>query len=104
MQFLFDSRGRHVANEVNGHLHSPAGKNIGHFLATLGVFIDLEGRYLGEVVRANRLMANRRSPHREAAFCVHGDYGDAGNYGSPRSLRSVGKVAGHDDVPADRLE
>lgn len=51
MQYLFDSRGRHVANEVNGHLHSPAGKNVGHFEAAAGVFIDLDGRYLGEVVR-----------------------------------------------------
>jgi hypothetical protein len=104
MRFLFDSRGRHVANEVNGRLHSPAGKNVGHLLPMLGVFIDLEGRYLGEVVEANRLMANRRSPHKATAFSCHGDYGDAGNYGSPGSPGSVGRVAGHMDVPAGRLE
>jgi hypothetical protein len=104
MQFLFDSRGRHVANEVNGRLHSPTGKNVGHLLTKLGVFVDLEGRYLGEVVQANRLMENRRSPHKATAFCCNGDYGDAGNYGSPGSPGSVGKVAGHTDVKADRLQ
>jgi hypothetical protein len=104
MQYLFDSKGRHVANEVNGHLHSPAGKNVGHFVAKLGVFIDLTGRYLGEVVHANRLMENRRSPHKAEAFSVYGDYGNAGNFGSPSSPGSVGRVAGHADVRADRLE
>jgi hypothetical protein len=104
MQFLFDSQGRHVANEVSGRLHSPAGKNVGHFESAAGVFVDLDGRYLGEVVRANRLMENRKSPHREAAFCVYGDYGDAGNFGSPGPKGSVGKVAGHADVPAARLQ
>ena len=104
MQFLFDSRGRHVANEVNGRLHSPTGKNVGHLLSTLGVFVDLEGHYLGEVVQANRLMENRKSPHKATAFSCNGDYGDAGNYGSPGSPGSLGKVAGHTDVKADRLQ
>jgi hypothetical protein len=104
MRFLFDSRGRHVANEVDGHLHSPTGKNIGHLLTKLGVFVDLEGRYLGEIVRANRLMENNKSPHRETAFSVNGDYGHAGNYGSPGSPGSVGRVAGHADVKPDRLQ
>jgi hypothetical protein len=104
MQFLFDSRGNHVANEVNGRLHSPAGKNVGHLMAKLGVFVDLGGRYLGEVVRANRLMENHRSPHKETAFSCNGDYGNAGNYGSPASPGKVGKVAGHGDVEVDRLQ
>jgi hypothetical protein len=103
MQFLFDSQGMHVANEVNGRLHSPTGKNIGHLLPSLGVFVDLQGRYLGEVVRANRLMENLRSPHKATAFSCNGDYGDGGNYGSPRSPGSVGKVAGHSDIETDRL-
>ena len=103
MRYLFDSRGRHIANEVNGRLHSPTGRNVGHLMAKLGVFVDLQGRYLGEVVRSNRLMENHRSPHRETAFSCNGDYGDAGNYGCPGSPGSVGKVAGHCDVEADRL-
>ena len=104
MQFLFDSHGHHVANEVSGRLHTPAGKHLGHFVAQLGVFIDLDGHYLGEVVRGNRLMAKRRSPHQTADFCVYGDYGTSGSFGSPRSPGSVGTVAGHADVAADRLQ
>jgi len=104
MRFLFDSRGRHVANEVNGRLHSPAGRNVGHFLATAGVFVDLEGHYLGEVVRSNRLMENHRSPHKKTAFSCQGDYGDAGNYGCAGAQKSVGQVPGHRDVKADRLQ
>lgn len=104
MQFLFDSRGRHIANEVSGRLHTPAGKHLGHFMAQLGIFVDLDGHYLGEVVRANRLMVNRRSPHRAADFCIYGDYGTAGSFGTPSSQQRVGAVAGHTDVAADRLE
>jgi hypothetical protein len=104
MQFLFDSRGNHVANEVDGRLYSPKGKNIGHRLPALGVFVYLQGRYLGEVVRANRLMENERSPHKATAFSCNGDYGDGGNYGCPRSPGSVGRVAGHSDIEAGRLQ
>jgi hypothetical protein len=104
MQFLFDSRGRHIANEVSGRLHTPAGKHFGHFMAQLGVFIDLDGHYLGEIVRKNRLMVNRRSPHKTSDFCVYGDYGTAGSFGTPSSPGGVGAVAGHADVAADRLQ
>ena len=104
MQFLFDSRGRHIANEVSGRLHAPAGQHVGHFMATLGVFVDLQGHYLGEIVRANRLMVKSRSPHRTADFCVYGDYGTAGSFGTPTSPGKVGAIAGHADVPVDRLE
>jgi hypothetical protein len=50
MKYLFDSTGRHVANLVNGQLHAPTGENIGHFLPDHGIFIDISGRYLGEIV------------------------------------------------------
>jgi hypothetical protein len=104
VQFLFDSQGRHIANEVSGRLHTPVGKHIGHFMAPLGIFVDLNGHYLGEVVRANRLMSDRRSPHRAADFCVFGDYGTAGSFGTPLSPGSIGAVAGLTDVAVDRLQ
>jgi hypothetical protein len=104
MRFLFDSRGQHVANEVSGRLHTPSGRHVGHFMEKLGIFVDLDGHYLGEIVRANRLMVNRRSPHKESDFCCYGDYGSAGNFGTPASPGRVGSVAGHADVAADRLE
>lgn len=48
MEFLFNSRGQHIANFVNGQLHSPLGPNIGHFLESQNIFIEMHGRYLGE--------------------------------------------------------
>ena len=59
MKFLFNSKGQHIANEVNGQLHAPTGENIGHFLQDYGIFIDMKGRYLGEVLYENRLLYNR---------------------------------------------
>ena len=60
MKFLFNSRGQHIANEVNGQLHSTSGKNIGHFLEQHKIFIDMEGYYLGQILFENRFMlANR---------------------------------------------
>ena len=32
MKYLFNSKGKHIANLVNGQLHSPTGTNIGHYL------------------------------------------------------------------------
>ena len=64
MEFLFNSRGQHIANFVNGQLHAPTGQNIGHYLEAQGIFIDMSGRYLGEIVQKNRLMYKRFSPHK----------------------------------------
>lgn len=56
MQYLFNSHGQHIASFVNGQLHEPTGRNIGHFMESHGIFIDMRGRYLGEIVAENRLM------------------------------------------------
>jgi hypothetical protein len=62
MEYLFNSRGRHIANFVGQQLHAPTGENIGHYLSDPGIFIDMSGRYLGQIVQGNRLMFNRSSP------------------------------------------
>ena len=64
IEFLFNSRGQLIANFVNGQLHAPTGQNIGHYLEAQGIFIDMSGRYLGEIVQKNRLMYKRFSPHK----------------------------------------
>src|SRR5437868_4147290 len=74
MQFLFDSSGRHIANEVRGQLHSPTGENIGHLLSDRGIFIDMRGWYLGEIVFGNRLMHRSDSPWRGINFGNYGNY------------------------------
>ena len=62
MDFLFDSRGKHIANRVGGQLHAPRGSNIGHWMENDAIFIDMRGRYLGEIVQGDRLMYCKNSP------------------------------------------
>lgn len=103
MQFLFNSRGNHIANFVNGQLHSTRGSNIGHHLEQHGIFIDMRGRYLGEIVHENRLMYNRSSGHRPVNYGSYGNYRNVGNFGNPGNEGSVGSIGGFEDIPLDRL-
>ena len=103
MQYLFNSRGQHIANFVNGQLHAPTGHNIGHYLKDQGIFIDMRGRYLGEIVSENRLLSRRNSPHRAANYGNYGNYGNVGNYGNPGNYGSIGIVSGFEDISPERL-
>lgn len=103
MKYLFDSTGRHIANLVNGHLHAPTGENIGHFLPNHSIFIDMSGRYLGEIVHDDRLMYSRMSPYRSTNFGAYGNYGNVGNYGNPGNHGNIGMVSGYNDVAPDWL-
>ena len=103
MKYLFDSTGNHIANEVNGQLHAVNGRNIGHFLVQQRIFIDMAGRYLGEVVAGNRLMSNAASAFQRARFGPLGNFGNAGSYGNPGNAGDVGTCGGFKDIPADRL-
>lgn len=98
MEFLFNSNGQHIANFVNGQLHAPTGENIGHFLEQQGIFIDMQGHYLGEIVQKNRLMFNRSSPHRSVSYGSYGNYGNVGNYGNPGNYGNIGTIGGYQDI------
>ena len=98
MEFLFNSKGQHIANFVNGQLHAPTGQNIGHFLEAQGIFIDMSGRYLGEIVQKNRLMYNRSSPYKNVNYGNYGNYGNVGNYGNPGNYGNIGTIGGYEDV------
>jgi hypothetical protein len=74
MKSLFDSHGQHITNEVNGQLYSPKGKNIGHFLTTYQIFIDMSGHYLGEITHSNRLMYRINSPYKNSNHGVYGNF------------------------------
>ncbi|MCC6456498.1 MAG: hypothetical protein IT328_16195 [Caldilineaceae bacterium] len=104
MQYLFNSKGEHIANFVNGRLHAPTGKNIGHYLDKEQIFIDMDGRYLGEIIYNDRLMANVSSPHKSKTFSDYGTHSSAGNLGNPGTHSSIGKVSGYDDIPPSRLK
>lgn len=101
MKYLFDSAGRHIANLVNGQLHAPNGENIGHFLPDHDIFIDMSGRYLGEIVHDDRLMYSRMSAYRLTSFGAYGNYGNAGNYGNPGNHGNIGIVSGYSDLVAN---
>jgi len=98
MEYLFNSRGQHIANFVNGQLHAPTGQNLGHYLENQGIVIDMSGRYLGEIVHDNRLMYNRSSPHRSVNYGNYGNYGNVGNYGNPGNYGTIGMIGGYEDV------
>lgn len=98
MKFLHDTRGRHIANFVNGQLHAPSGQNVGHFMEQHGIFIDMRGRYLGEIVSGNRLLYNRSSGHRSVNYGSYGNYGNVGNYGNPGNPGSIGTPGGFQDI------
>jgi hypothetical protein len=103
MKYLFDSTGKHIANEVNGQLHALNGRNIGHFLAQPSIVIDLTGRYLGEVVAGNRLMSKTASARQTARFGRRGSFGNAGSYGNPGNAGVVDTHDGFEDISVDRL-
>ena len=98
IEYLFDSKGRQVVTFFNGQLYTPNGRNVGHYLEEKGIFIDMLGRYLGEIVLDNRLMYNQSSPYKSKKFVRYGDSGNLCNYGSPKVPRKACVVYGYDDV------
>lgn len=92
MEYLYDSKGKHIANLVNAHLHAPSGQNIGHFLSNEKIMIDMHGKYLGEIVQSNRLLYNKTSSYQNVIF------GSYGNYGNPGNCGSIGIPGGYRDV------
>ena len=103
MEYLFNSKGKHIANFVNDQLHSRTGKNIGHYMKKEAIFIDMHGRYLGEIVHENRLMQRKSSPYKSVSFGSYGNYGSVGNYGNPGNYGSIGSVSGFEDIPEEAL-
>lgn len=47
---LHGSYGKHIANFVNGQLYDIHGRNISRYLPDKGIFIDMHGCYLGEIL------------------------------------------------------
>jgi hypothetical protein len=97
MKDLHDSKGRHIANFISGQLYDVRGKNIGHYIENANVFIDMRGKYLGEIVGGNRLLYCKTSLYRHTNFGVYGNYGNVGNYGNYGNVGSC-SYAGYIDV------
>jgi hypothetical protein len=103
MTRYFNSRGQHIANESGGRLYAPGGRNIGRYVESARVFVDISGRYLGELVSGDRLMSNRSSGHRSTNFGNAGSAGSIGSAGSPGNIGSIGSIGGYEDIEPERL-
>ena len=104
MKFLFDSNGKHIANEVNQQLHATTGQNIGHYLSNYNFFIDMQGYYLGEIVFENRLIRNKNNGYRNTCFGNYGNCGNPGNFGNPGNIGSIGIISGYEDIDNNKLK
>lgn len=104
MQRLFNSSGAHIANESDGRLYAPGGSNVGRFIDSAEIFVDLNGRYLGEIVSDNRLLSRRSSPYHSVNYGNAGNAGNIGNYGNPGNHGTIGIPGGFEDVDPSRLE
>lgn len=98
MKFLFNSKGEHVANFIDDQLYTPNGNNMGHFLKVSGIFIDMNGSYLGEIIRENRILKNINSPYKSVNYGNYGNYGNIGNYGNPGNHGNIGVIGGYEDL------
>lgn len=89
MKDLHDMNGKHIANFVNGQLHNVRGTNIGHYLEHEQIFIDMHGRYLGEIVNEDRLLYYKASPYMNTNFGIYGNYGNIGNCGNHGNIGRI---------------
>ena len=103
VHYLFNSRGRCIAQLVGDRLYSPSGRHVGRYLQSKTIFIDLQGCYLGEIVRGNRLMVRLCSPYRDADFGRQEDHGHIEPLGQPEHLGYVQAPSIYEDVPQERL-
>ena len=103
MLHLYNSQGLHVATEANGYLYSKTGKLIGRYLERLGVYLDLHGRYLGEILCLNRLAFNHDSRYLNASFDPCTYHGAIGPHEKPKDFSPLPLPPGFTDVDLERV-
>lgn len=104
MKFLFDYKWNHIANVVNGELHGTTGKNIGHLMRYYNFFIDMKGKYLGEIIYKNRIIFNKNIACQSINFGVYGNLGNVGNYCNPVNYGSIETISGYSDIEFEKLK
>ena len=95
--FLFGISGKHVASWVDEQLYAPSGKNIGHYLSDLEIFIDMNGNYLGEIIFDDRLVHDMNSPYKSQNFGILGDFGNI-NLGNPGSYAPLSLASNYTEI------
>lgn len=103
MKRLYDSQGKHIADLIENRLYNAWGANVGHYAPGEGVCVDLQGRYLGEILFDNRLAYGRHSPKRFLNLGRQGDYGNGGFHGFGGGTSYLGLPVAYDDIPPGRL-
>ena len=98
MNYLYNSKGEHVATLVNGQLHSPHGKNIGHYIKDHKIFIDMHGHYMGELIHQNRLVYNRHSAYKSDNYGNYGYFGDIDSCEDSVSDDAIKLKSGYKDI------
>lgn len=88
---LFNSRGEHIAFVLHDELHRLTGENCGHYVPDKAVFIDMKGKYQGEIFKEKYLLRNNVSPFAKAAGM--GKPGYAGNIGKPGKFSDIAPIA-----------
>lgn len=103
MARLFDSRGNHIANVEAGRLYTTAGSNIGRVIEPFGIYVDISGSYLGELLAGNRLVSNRASGYRTTNFGNVESTENIATAGSPGNYGSFDLPGGYQDIEPSRL-
>lgn len=103
MRSLHNSGGEHVANFLNGQFYSTSGDNVGHYVAREGIFVDMDGHYLGEVYPGNRLAFNNYSSYSNVSYGAYGNYGNIGNDGNQGNIGWLSLPVGYEDVDPAKL-
>ena len=103
IRYLYDSRGRYIASEMSGRLYGRNGRNIGHWIEREKIFVNLQGRYLGEIVGENRLLMNKYSPHKFTYFGHFGRFESLGRYEDTGRIGIIGVPSGFADLDATQL-
>ncbi len=103
MKHLFDSKGRHIANLDGTDLYAPGGRHVGRQVQE-GVFADLEGKYLGEVVSDDRLVYDPASPHLGTNFGAVAERRFFGTIAPPREYAGILMQNGRVDLDPDWFE
>ena len=97
-EYLFNYNGDHIGTLAHGQLYSVDGVNIGHYIESIGAFVDMEGFSLGEVPLSNRLLFGAYNAQAGIDYGEYGDYGNIGDVGDLGNAGSIEKIEGYRDI------
>ena len=103
MVYLYDTGGRHIANEHGGYLFLSNGELAGRYMEKNGVFASLNGHYLGEIICMNRLLFNRNSRYLTTNFGECPQRGSIGAFQSPKVHSPIIPPPGLEDISSNYL-